>query len=60
MLILVRRVGEELTIGDITVKVVRIDSLNRCVLGIKAPREIVITRPDMKKGAPAPLEGATV
>ena len=47
MLILTRRIGESLTIGDqIEVKIVNIKG-NQIVLGIEAPREISVVRSEL-------------
>jgi len=52
MLILTRRVGEELKIGDnVTVTVMGVKG-NQVRIGIDAPREVSVTRPDMKKEKP--------
>lgn len=49
MLVLSRKVGEKLVIGDnITVEVVRIKG-NRITLGLVAPSEVRILRGELKK-----------
>ena len=49
MLILTRKPGEQLQIGDnITVTVLGIKG-NQVRIGITAPKETNVTRPDMKK-----------
>lgn len=50
MLVLTRKVGELLQIGDeIRVKVMAVNG-NQVKVGIDAPRHIAVSRPDMKKG----------
>lgn len=47
MLILTRRIGESLTIGDqIKVKIVKLKG-NQIVLGIEAPRDISVVRSEL-------------
>lgn len=47
MLVLTRKVGESIAIGDgITLTVVKIDG-NRVRLGIEAPRDVLIRREEM-------------
>ena len=47
MLILTRRIGESLTIGDqIEVKIVKLKG-NQIVLGIEAPRDISVVRSEL-------------
>ena len=49
MLVMTRRIGESIKIGDnITVTVTAIDG-SQVKLGIKAPREIPVTRDNVKK-----------
>lgn len=49
MLVLSRKEGEKLVIGDnVTVEVVRISG-NRITLGIAAPKEIKVLRSELKK-----------
>ena len=49
MLITCRKVGEEIVIdGNITVKIVDING-RRVSVGIEAPPEVKITRPDAKR-----------
>ena len=52
MLILTRRVGETLHIGeDITVTVVEVNG-NQVRIGIAAPKDVAIMRPEAKKRQP--------
>ncbi len=52
MLILTRRVGETLQIGeDITVTVVEVNG-NQVRIGIAAPKHVAIMRPEAKDRAP--------
>lgn len=54
MLILTRKPGEQLQIGDnITVTVMGVKG-NQVRIGITAPKETNVTRPDMKKRVPEP------
>ena len=57
MLVLSRRREEEITFGDgsITLKVLKVEG-NTVKLGIKAPREVPITRPDANGGPPTPCD----
>jgi len=53
MLILSRKQGERITIGDdITIVIVSIPG-DKVRLGIDAPKELAIKRPDMVKREPA-------
>ena len=57
MLVLTRKVGESIVIGDgIVVRV--LETGGRVRLGIEAPRDVAITRPDAKAAAPAPEAAA--
>ena len=57
MLVLSRLVGQELHIGG-NIVITIIDVKGKLVkVGIDAPREIQITRPDSKKGFAKPAEG---
>jgi carbon storage regulator CsrA len=50
MLIFSRRIAEAVRIGDdITLKIVKIRSDRQVVLGVEAPREVRVVRPEAKK-----------
>ncbi|MCI0749018.1 MAG: carbon storage regulator [Nevskiales bacterium] len=52
MLILTRRVGESITIGDrIVVKVLEVQA-QKVQLGIEAPKDVKVTRPELAAKAP--------
>jgi carbon storage regulator CsrA len=53
MLIIVRRVGEAVRIGDAYVTITRING-NRATLGIEAPQQTNIVRCELEGGRPAP------
>lgn len=56
MLILTRRVGETLQIGnDISVTVVEVNG-NQVRIGIAAPKDVAIMRDDAKNDNPPPLQ----
>ena len=48
MLVLSRKAGETIVVGNVTFTVVRVTA-NRVRIGIEAPREIVVSRDDCKK-----------
>lgn len=51
MLVLSRKAGEKLVIGDnVTVEVVRISG-NRITLGVVAPKDVKVLRSELKKDA---------
>ena len=56
MLVLSRKIGETIEIGDnVVVTLVRLNG-DRARIGIEAPRDVVITRPDAKKGPRVEVE----
>ena len=58
MLVLSRRVGETIRIGDdIVVQVVRISG-NRVLIGIDAPKSLAIVRPETQDDVAAESEGS--
>jgi len=60
MLILSRKVGEQIIINDeITVSVVRVQG-NRCQLGIEAPANIRIERQEIRDARETPAIDASV
>ncbi|GAB5403227.1 MAG: carbon storage regulator [Aureliella sp.] len=60
MLVLSRKAGEKLVIGDnITVEVVKISG-NRITLGIVAPPEIKVLRSELKEKPAKPAKSLTI